>query len=139
MFKTRYSIPSAKSVNPFISSLTQYGLTALTGCGFDGCPTIDGETHVLGIHLCAVGISDPSQLNGASYTTVLDCPGGISQDNTPLSNCKAADSADITCSAGSLAVTCDYEEFCGNVISNCLPTDFGVTDEGQFSSCPRRG
>jgi len=120
-------------------TLSQYGLTALTQCGSDNCPAFDNQTYTLGFHICAVGISDPSDLENAVQSDLSSC----GDNHEDLFNCRAANPGDITCSDGALAVTCDMELFCSSgVISNgngeCIFEGSGITDEGQFVACPTR-
>ena len=142
MLKVQYFKPSAQSVNHLSClALTQYQLTGLTNCVSDSCPDFIGKTYTLGFHICAEGISDPLQLNDASYTSIFNCSGNTTSSDKDFISCRAADSSDISCPEGTLAVTCDLEILCANSISNpgdCSFEGFGVTDNGEYVPCPSR-
>jgi hypothetical protein len=135
MLKSQYLKPSIQFKNYFsFPAFTQYGLTALTECDQDACPDFIGNTYTLGFHICAEGISSPSDLNDAAYSTIYSCPQNqTSQSDQAFSNCRADEAS---CPDGTIAVICDLEVLCANSISNCFPEDFGVTDNGEFIPCP---
>lgn len=135
--KKSYLEPKIKLLEDLnLLSLAQSGLqlTGLESCNQEPCPSMDHEYHMLGYNMCAEGISDASLLNDAAYTMILSCPSGQQESYEDFSNCRVNN--DISCPAGTLAVTCDIEVHCALSDAICDTVNTGVTDNSQFVECP---
>lgn len=132
-----YRHPKLALIMPLANAVvTQYPLTSLQLCEQESCDFQNPGLQILDFSVCAVGIGQPSDLNGAFETTQLSGPTGCEDINNPLSNCR---DGGFRCPEGSIAVTCDAQVSCSFGETICRFDGFGVTHEGVFVSCPSDG
>ena len=146
MKKESYRLPGVRTIQEtMILSIAQTGepggeepiseLTALGACSeSNDCQGPSGYATGYA-HVCAEGILDPEDLNGASFVALYsDCDEWVKDT---LVNCRLATEGEITCSSEEMAVTCEYEEdiYCGPTTSPCEHIGDGVRYEGELIEC----